>query len=388
MPEELNELFYRDTYCREFDSEVTQCVKGKKYWEIVLEDTAFYPEGGGQPADHGTLNDIEVMDVHRRNGVIIHYCTEALEAGSTVHGIIDWNRRFDHMQQHSGEHIVSGIIHQRYGYENVGFHMGDVIQIDFNGELTNEDLHWIEREANTRIWRNIPIEITYPSEEELKNMWYRSKKELEGKIRIVTVDDSDICACCGTHVQRTGEIGIIHLISVEKHKDGSRIEMLAGQRAWQWLRTAADQNTEISHLFSAKPLETAGAVKKYMNQSTETNHKLSRLRKEYIAMKADMLEKTDTQILIENDLDADAARMLANNLLENNKADTVAVLSEITENTCRYLVMSRTVDLKSTGAEMRKRLTVKGGGSAVMQQGMIENKTGEVKAVLEELLHR
>ena len=388
MPEELNELFYRDPYCREFDAEVIQCVKGKKYWEIVLEDTAFYPEGGGQPADHGVLNDTEVVDVHRRNGVIVHYCTGALEVGSTVHGVIDWNRRFDHMQQHSGEHIVSGIIHQRYGYENVGFHMGEVIQIDFDGELNNEDLHWIEREANARIWRNIPIEITYPTEEELKNMWYRSKKELEGTIRIVTVDDSDVCACCGTHVRRTGEIGIIHLISVEKHKDGSRIEMLAGQRAWQWLRTTADQNTEISHLFSAKPLETAEAVKKYMNQNMETRRKLSRLRKEYIAMKADLLEKTDTQILIENDLDADAARMLANNLLENNKADTVAVLSEVTENTCRYLVMSKSLDLKSIGTEMRRRLTVKGGGSAVMQQGMIENKTEEVKGVLEELLRR
>ncbi|MBQ6450954.1 MAG: hypothetical protein IJJ29_03425 [Solobacterium sp.] len=384
MSEEMNELFYRDVYCREFDAQVVSCEKGKKYWEIVLEDTAFYPEGGGQAADHGTLDNVRVLDVHRRDGRIIHYCDGELPVNSTVHGVIDWQRRFDHMQNHSGEHIVSGIIHKLYGYENVGFHMGEVIQIDFDGELNDEDIHRIEREANERIWKNIPVEITYPSEEELQDIPYRSKKELEGTVRIVTIEDTDICACCGTHVRYTGEVGVIHLLSVEKHKSGCRIEMLAGQRAWQWLRDTADQNIQISHLFSAKPLETADAVRKYMDQNREINRKLAGIKRSYIEMKAETLPETDVCVMIENDLDADACRMLGDLLLEKNKAKISAVFTEVSPGVCRFVWLSRDHDLKKITKALRTSMTIKGGGNAQMQQGMIEGNIGQIKKTAEQ----
>ena len=218
---EMNELFYQDAYLKEFDAKVIRCTACKNGFDVVLEDTAFYPEGGGQPFDTGTLDGIEVFNVQRdQHDVIHHYVKEALDEGKVVHGVIDWNRRFDFMQNHSGEHIISGLIHKHFGYENVGFHMGEVIQIDISGPLNWEQLMMIEREANDIIYQNIPVQITYPNNDELENIPYRSKKELQGKVRIVTIENADICACCGTHVRNTGEIGLIKILSFMKHKDG------------------------------------------------------------------------------------------------------------------------------------------------------------------------
>ena len=174
--EEMNELFYKDPYLREFDAEVVSCTEGKKGFEVVLNDTAFYPEGGGQPADHGMLDEAVVSDVRKRDDRIVHYTDKPLVPGAKVHGVIDWERRFDHMQQHTGEHIMSGIIHRHYGYENVGFHLGsDNVLIDFDGPLTWEELMVLEQEANAAIWKNMPIRVTYPDEGELKNLEFRSK---------------------------------------------------------------------------------------------------------------------------------------------------------------------------------------------------------------------
>ena len=233
----MNELFYQDAYCTDFDSEVISCAKGKHGYEIVLNDTAFYPEGGGQPGDQGTLNEAAVKDTHRKNGVILHITDIPLEPGTAVHGTIDWNRRFDLMQQHSGEHIFSGIVHQLFGYENIGFHLGeDTITLDFSGPLTWEDLKTVETKANEIVYRNERIEISYPSPKQLAQMEFRSKKELEGLVRIVTVPDADVCACCGTHVRYTGEIGLIKVLSTANRKDGTRCEIVCGSRALAYVQ--------------------------------------------------------------------------------------------------------------------------------------------------------
>ena len=178
--EELNELFYREPYTKEFDAQVIRCIKVDAHYETVLSDTAFYPEGGGQPADTGTIDGIAVYDVRRKEDGIVHCTEKEIACGQTVHGVIDWQKRFDHMQSHTGEHLVSGLVHRRYGFDNVGFHMGETIQIDFDGMLTFEQLREIENEANAIIWKNEPIVITYPSKEELTQLDYRSKKELTG----------------------------------------------------------------------------------------------------------------------------------------------------------------------------------------------------------------
>ena len=194
---EMNELFYKDAYLKEFDAVVTSCHEGKNGFEVVLDDTAFYPEGGGQPWDTGTLNDAKVTSVRKKDGVIIHYTDKPLAEGTKVHGVIDWIRRFDHMQNHSGEHIFSGLVHKKFGYDNVGFHLHDIVTVDFNGMMTWQDALDIEREANEIIWKDEETKISFPSKEELSSMDYRSKIELDGTVRIVEFPEGDTCACCG-----------------------------------------------------------------------------------------------------------------------------------------------------------------------------------------------
>ena len=227
---ETRKLYYEDVYTKEFTAKVLECREGKKGYEIILDQTAFYPEGGGQPCDLGTLNDVEVLEVHEKNGEIIHYTKEAIEPGKEVTGKIDWDRRFDLMQQHSGEHIVSGLVHAAYGYDNVGFHMSsDVITVDLSGVLSETQLAEIEAETNRKIWENSEVEITYPSREELDKLDYRSKKELTGQVRLVRFPGSDLCACCGTHVTHTGEIGAVKILTVENFHEGIRLTMICGK---------------------------------------------------------------------------------------------------------------------------------------------------------------
>ena len=224
---ETRRLYYEDVYKKEFTAKVLECREAKKGFHIILNESAFYPEGGGQPYDLGILNDVEVLEVHEKDGEIIHYTKEAIEAGSDVTGKIDWHRRFDLMQQHSGEHIVSGLVHEAYGYDNVGFHMSsDVITVDLSGVLSEAQLAEIEVETNRKIWENSEVEITYPSREELDKLDYRSKKELTGQVRLVRFPGSDLCACCGTHVTHTGEIGAVKILTVENFHEGIRLTMI------------------------------------------------------------------------------------------------------------------------------------------------------------------
>ena len=212
--EELNELFYRDPYCQEFEAEVLSCTVGKKGFDVVLSDTAFYPEGGGQPSDLGTLGDAKVLFVKRQNGQVVHQTDKELKVGEIVKGKIDWARRYDNMQNHSCEHIFSGLVNRKYGFNNVGFHMGDdVLTVDFDGYLTPEQLVEMEELTNAAFRKGQNIHIFFPSEEELKALDFRSKKELKGRVRIVEFPEADICACCGTHVKNTAEIGSFKILS-------------------------------------------------------------------------------------------------------------------------------------------------------------------------------
>ena len=207
---ETIKLYYQDPFLCQFEATVLDCAADKKQWKLILDRTAFYPEGGGQGADHGTLGEAKVLDVHEKDGVIYHTCDRPLPVGETVTGRIDWARRFDHMQQHSGEHIVSGMLCGTYHCDNTGFHMGaDVVTIDYNADIPWEGVLDIERRANRYIWENHPIVIRYPSPEELVTLPYRSKKALEGPVRITEFPGADMCACCGTHVTTSGQVGLV-----------------------------------------------------------------------------------------------------------------------------------------------------------------------------------
>ena len=250
----LNELFYQDAYLKKYDTKVVSCVEVKGLYKVVLEETIFYPEGGGQSSDLGKIDDANVIQVKRENDEVVHYVDHSLEIGKSVHLELDWDRRFDHMQNHTGEHILSGIIHKLYGYENVGFHMDEEkIQADYDGVLTKENIDVIERTINDVIHQNLPVVETYPTNEELENLEFRSKKELTGKVRIISIDNVDICACCGTHVKTTAEVNLIKILSYEKHKTGTRLEMKCGNRALQDYMMKHEQNTVLYQMFSVKP---------------------------------------------------------------------------------------------------------------------------------------
>ena len=259
----MKKLYYETPYVKTFMCTVISCVQGKQGYETILSQTGFYPEGGGQPSDTGTLGGIRVLDVQEKNGQIIHFLEQPIEIGSIAEGMIDWDRRFDYMQQHTGEHILSGLIHERFGYNNVGFHMGaEEVTIDFDGPVAMEEAEELELLANQVVFDNRPVKVLYPNEEELKTIPYRSKKELTGQVRIVEIPGADICACCGTHVERTGEVGLIKVTGIMNYKGGVRMTMVCGRQALVNFRDKQRQVLKISNLLSAKVKEVAQAVEK------------------------------------------------------------------------------------------------------------------------------
>ena len=271
----MEKLYEQDPFLVKFEANVISCVKGKKGFDVILDRTAFYPEGGGQPYDTGRLEPVgregkaKVLEVHSRDGEVVHTCSHPLEPGTAVTGVIDWDRRFDLMQQHSGEHIVSGLAHALWGCENVGFHLGaEVVTIDFDRPLTEQQFATLEETANWHLWQvNLPVDITYPSPEELEHIRYRSKKALTGQVRIVEFPGADCCACCGTHVRYPAQVGLVKLLSMQKFRDGVRIELVCGGRAFRYLNRTWDQNAQVSRFLSAKPFETAGAVERLLEEN-------------------------------------------------------------------------------------------------------------------------
>ena len=277
---ETRKLYYEDCHIREFTAQVTGCREENGKFLVTLDATAFYPEGGGQACDIGVLGDAQVLDVQEIDGEIVHFCHKALAVGETVSGVIDWQRRFDLMQQHTGEHMVSGIVHKKFGYHNVGFHMGsDVVTIDFDGEISPEALQEIEQAANRAVWENLPVSCTVPSQEELPHIFYRTKRALPWPVRIVAVPGVDSCACCGVHTKTTGQVGLVKLLSCVKFHQGVRIEMACGQRAYNYVNQIVEQNRKISRLLSAKMPETAQAVEAQLKTLQEEKFRATTLER-------------------------------------------------------------------------------------------------------------
>ena len=264
-------LYYIDSHMKTFTATVTSCEKDGARYLVTLDRTAFFPEGGGQLGDSGTIGDARVFDTHEKDGEILHYVNQPLEIERSYDCAIDWETRFRRMQNHSGEHIVSGLVHKKYGYNNVGFHMGsDVVTIDFDGELTKEQLSEIEREANYAVAANYKVTATFPPKEVLKTLEYRSKLELTENVRIVEIENVDICACCAPHISSTAEVGTVRILSSERRRrggEGVRITMLCGLDAYDNEVIIGENNTEISMLLSAKRNETAAAVRRLMGEN-------------------------------------------------------------------------------------------------------------------------
>ena len=362
-------LFYNDVRKAEFEATVVSCVKNKDRYEVVLDGTYFYPEGGGQPADHGKIDDANVFDVHDKDNEVVHYCDKEVECGKKVKAWVDMERRHRLMQQHSGEHIVSGLIHKHFGYDNVGFHMGsDCITIDFNGPLTADALKLVEKEANEAIYRNFDTNIFYPSPEELEKLEYRSKKALEGDVRIVNFKDCDTCACCGLHVVKSGEIGIIKITGSQNYKGGTRVTMLAGKQAREDYAVKDSIVHGISNLLSAKPYETKEAVERLMKERNEIKEQLVAAKKQIFELKRDSVKEDETcAVFFEENMEPFELRLFTEMLLE--KVPSAAVFSGSDEEGYKYAVGSTKTDMSAFIKEANKALGGRGGGRGNIMQG-------------------
>ena len=376
---ETKKLYYEDVYQKEFTATVQECRELKDGYGIILDQTAFYPEGGGQPCDLGTINDIPVTDVQEEGEVIVHHTEKAIEVGQEIKGKIDWERRFDLMQQHSGEHIVSGLIHEAYGYNNVGFHMGsDVITVDLSGVLTEKQLREIEEETNRKIWENTAVEVFYPSKEELEKLSYRSKKELTGQVRLVRFQGSDLCACCGTHVTHTGEIGAVKILTVENFREGVRVTMICGKRVLDYLNMVNDQNHQISVKLSAKTEETAAAVERLQDENFRLKGKLMHMVDELSETEAQRYEDAGSVLAFHEGLEADQVRKMADAIMQKCSG-CCAVFSRNEDGSYKYAMGELNGDLRQFTKDMNAALNGRGGGKPFFVQGSVKATEEEIR---------
>ena len=383
----MEKLYEQDPFLVKFEASVVSCVKGKKGFDVILDRTAFYPEGGGQPYDTGRLEPaggerkVKVLEVHSREDGIVQTCNHPLEPGTEVTGVIDWDRRFDLMQQHSGEHIVSGLAHYLWGCENVGFHMGaEVITIDFDRPLTEQQLATLEETANWHLWQiNEPVKITYPSPEELEQIHYRSKKALTGQVRIVEFPGADCCACCGTHVRYPAQVGLVKLLSMQKFRDGVRIELVCGGRALRYLNRTWDQNAQVSRFLSAKPFETAGAVERLLEENAALKSRLMALEEGRFAALAGQYAGAGDVLLFEDGLSPDALRRLCDAVL-HSCGGRCACFSGEDVSGYKYAVGQAGGDLRDFVRELNQALSGRGGGKPDFVQGSVQAGRGEIEA--------
>jgi len=382
----VRKLFYEDSHLQSFESMVTGCTEVKNGWEITLNATAFYPEGGGQACDTGKLGDAKVLAVREAGEEIVHLCDKPLESGTTVNGTIDWERRFDLMQQHSGEHMVSGVIHQKYGYHNVGFHMGsDLVTIDFDGPIPPEDLQGIEDTVNAAIWENRPLRCWYPTAEELPTVPYRRKKDLPWPVRIVEIPGIDLCACCGTQVKHTGEVGLVKLFSCVKFHEGVRMEMACGKRALALLNTVYEQNKQVSQAFSAKPDQTGQAARRMNETLAAEKFRATGLEKRLFGYIAKDHAGEDLALHFSEGLSPNANRELCDAMAEHCKI--AVALSGSDETGYSICIISRTENVKQLGADAFQALRGRGGGKPNAVQGNITAPRQEIERYFS-TLHR
>ena len=364
----MRKLYYEDSHIKTFTATVTGVEACDGGYAITLDATAFYPEGGGQACDIGRLGRANVFAVKEVDEQVVHYCDKPLKMGAEVQGTIDWERRLDQMQQHAGEHVVSGIIHKYYGYHNVGFHIGaDVVTIDFDGPLHQAELRRIEDMANEAIWQNLPVKCYYPSQEELPKVNYRRKKDLPWPVRIVEIPGIDICACCGAQVQHTGEIGLVKLLSCVKFHQGVRIEMACGKRATAILGDIYDQNRLVSQAFSAKMTDTGEAADRMNEMLAAEKFRSAGLEKRLFAFIAKTCQGQDLALHFEQDLTPAANRELCNAIADGCKV--AVALSGSDESGYSLCIISREADAKALGAEMISALGGRGGGKREAFQG-------------------
>lgn len=416
MADMTRKLFYEDSHQKSFVATVTECVAGslpmgkddgvKRYW-IALDKTAFFPEGGGQYADTGFLSAepleegrgtdgdfaqgsrfearregvARITDVQEKDGIIYHKSDKAFAVGSVVYGMLDWDERFGKMQQHTGEHIVSGLVHAKFGYDNVGFHLaGTYCTMDFSGEIGEEDLRRIEWLANEAVVKNLDVEVLYPTKEALAGMEYRSKIEIEGQVRIVVIPGYDTCACCAPHVKKTGEIGLIRLTDSQRYKGGVRVTMLCGFRALEDYRQKSMSVRRISNHLCVKEEDVFAAVERVKGECAQLGQKLVDKQKEIFTYKVKEIDKGEgITCLFEEALEGDGGRSLMNLALEAGVEVCAVFWKSEKDGACRYCIGSARKDVRDLGKALNMRFQGRGGGKAEMVQGSLMGEEKDIR---------
>lgn len=376
---ETEKIYYADCHCATFRARVLECSETEGGFAVTLDRTAFYPLGGGQAADTGTLGSVRVLDTREEGEKIVHLCDSPLTVGSTVDGQIDYEARFVRMQQHTGEHIVSGILHRLYGCHNTGFHMNQTgIVIDFDAVIPAEKLPEIEREANEAIWKNIPLHIWTPGPEALEQVPYRTKRALPWPVRIVEVPGFDICACCGVHVAATGEIGLIKLLSAIPCRGGTRIEMAAGRAAFDLMNAVFDQNRQVSRLLSAQLTQTAQGAEQLLDTLNGWKYRAGALERQLFAYQAAALEGMGDCFFFADGLNPEGLR----NLTDQASAKTGGIAAGFSrnENGFHYCLALPGGDLRGLNRELTAALNGRGGGKPNFQQGSVKAEEREIQA--------
>ncbi len=437
MADRTRKLFYEDSHQKSFTATVTECVVDENaadaatYW-VVLDRTAFFPEGGGQYADTGILSGVpleempdesvaaavsaedagvaaaasvaDITDVRERDGIIYHRSDKAFAAGSTVYGLLDWDKRFGKMQQHTGEHIVSGLVHANFGYDNVGFHLADTYcTMDFSGEIGGEDLRRIEWMANGAVVKNLDVEVLYPTKEELAGMEYRSKIEIEGQVRIVVIPGYDTCACCAPHVKKTGEIGMVRLVDWQRYKGGVRVTMLCGFRALSDYRQKSASARQISNCLCVKEADVFAGVEHVKEECARLKQKLADKQRELFSYKVRELfsykgnesgrDEGDDQdsarhqgvaCLFEEMLEGDGGRVLMNLALEAGGKVCAVFWKNGRDGDYRYCIGSTEKDVRELGKALNARFQGRGGGKPRMVQGSLVANEDDLRAWMRE----
>lgn len=376
-------LYDYDAYATEFEASVISCEEVKNFYEVILDQTLFFPEEGGQTPDKGVLGDVEVMDVQIEKGVIKHYIEVPLEIGSKVKGKIDWRHRFFNMQQHSGEHLFSGLAYRKYGLRNVGFHLSNqIVTMDFDKALPEEQLKEMEWEINEAIVANVEIKTGYPSKEELAELEYRSKIEIDGAVRIVEIPGYDICACCAPHVHRTGEIGVFKIQSVQNYKGGMRISFLCGFRALGEYRKKAEIISELSSMLTTNQDNLIEHVSKLKTQVQSLKAQLANVKQTLMESKmAEIPAGQKDVLLFEQDLDTPVMRSVVNRLVEQHEGICGVFVGD-DEVGYNFIIGSKNIDCREVSAKLREKLDAKGGGKAPMIQGSVAAKQEDIQMVI------
>ena len=426
-------LYEKCSYLTKNVTKVTSCTEINDEYYITLEESIFFPEEGGQKADTGKLTEeggreIELLDGQLLKGLskeaanlladtskelvaegqlpsemIFYKVSAKVLKGTEVECSIDMAKRFDRMQNHSGEHVLTGVIHNKYGFDNVGFHLSDdgPVTLDINGVLTYEQVMEMEKEANRVVYANMPIVDTYPSKDELINMTYRSKIDIEGQVRLITIGNEqeiiDICACCAPHVKQTGEIGIIKVISVINWKGGIRISMLAGRRALEYCNGEHEIIKKLTGLLTTSAENIVGITEAHIAEIGLLKSKLA------TSLEANVISKIDNDIMsvpqkaavissgdclpfghvefVDGDFPVASMKNIYNYLLTKYKG-YVAVLAGDDENGYRYFGGIADGDSRELATALRETFNAKGGGKQDMVQGQIVASKEEIKAVV------